>query len=123
MTDFKTSDRDVSRAIRSWLHEDRHEDVSRVAAAVLDQAETTPQRRTTRWPARRTPTMNKMLTIGLGAAAVVVALFVGVPALGSPDPWGTGARPTSSPEVSVAEPTPDQTPEPTPGRAFPRART
>ena len=78
MTDFKTSDRDVNRAIRSWLHEDRHEDVSRVAGAVLDQVDTTPQRRATWWPARRTPTMNKFLAIGLGAAAVVVALFVGV---------------------------------------------
>ena len=63
MTDFKTSDRDVNRAIRSWLHEDRHEDVSRVAGAVLDQAETTPQRRATWWPARRTPTMNKFVAI------------------------------------------------------------
>ncbi len=72
MTDFKTSDRDVNRAIRSWLREDRHEDVSRVAGAVLDQVDTTPQRRSTWWPARRTPTMNKFLAIGLGAAAVVV---------------------------------------------------
>ncbi len=72
MTDFKASDRDVNRAIRSWLHEDRHEDVSRVAGAVLDQVETIPQRRATWWPAWRTPTMNKFLTIGLGAAAVVV---------------------------------------------------
>ena len=45
MTEFKTSDRDVNRAIRSWLHEDRHEDVSRVAGAVLDRVDTTPQRR------------------------------------------------------------------------------
>ena len=45
MTDPNTSDRDVDRAIRSWLHEDRHEDVSRVAGAVLDQLDTTPQRR------------------------------------------------------------------------------
>ena len=37
MTDFNASDRDVTRAIRSWLHEDRHEDVSRIAAAVLDR--------------------------------------------------------------------------------------
>ena len=53
MTDFNASDRDVTRAIRSWLHEDRHEDVSRVAGAVLDQVETTRQRRATWWPARR----------------------------------------------------------------------
>ena len=47
MTDFNASDRDVNRAIRSWLHEDRHEDASRIAGAVLDQVETTPQRRST----------------------------------------------------------------------------
>ena len=91
MTDFKTSDRDVNRAIRSWLHEDRHEDVSRVAGAVLDRVDTIPQRRATWWPARRTPTMNKILTIGLGAAAVVVALFVGVQLFSSPE-WGNGRR-------------------------------
>ena len=96
MTDFKTSDRDVNRAIRSWLHEDRHEDVSRVAGAVLDQVDTIPQRRATRWPARRTPTMNKFLAIGLGAAAVVVALFVGVQIFGSPDGGGRAGEPSAT---------------------------
>ena len=88
MTDFNASDRDVTRAIRSWLHEDRHEDVSRIAAAVLDRAEATPQRRAW-WPARRTPTMNKFLAIGLGAAAVVVAVLIGYQVFGSA---GSGRR-------------------------------
>ena len=83
MTNDRASDRDVNRAIRSWLHEDRHEDVSRVAGAVLDQVETIPQRRATWWPAWRTPTMNKLLTYGLGAAAVVVLLLVGAQFVGS----------------------------------------
>ena len=109
MTDFKTSDRDVNRAIRSWLHEDRHEDVSRVAGAVLDQVETTPQRRTTWWPARRTPTMNKILTIGLGAAAVVVVALIGFQLIGSPDPV------EPAPERRHRQSRPSQpTPEPTP---------
>jgi hypothetical protein len=111
MTDFKTSDRDVNRAIRSWLREDRHEDVSRIAGAVLDQVDTIPQRRATWWPARRTQTMNKILGFGLAAAAVVVlALFVGVQLLGSPD-GGTGGQPTLS---ATPDPTPEATPEPTP---------
>ena len=113
MTDFKTSDRDVNRAIRSWLHEDRHEDVSRVAAAVLDRVEATPRRRATWWPARRTPTMNKFLAFGLGAAAVVVALLVGVQLFSSPA-GGTGGPPTST---ATPELTPEPTPDPTPSAA------
>ena len=58
MTQFQPSDREVNRVIRSWLHEDRQEDVSRIAGVVLDQLDTTPQRRITWWPARRTPDMN-----------------------------------------------------------------
>ena len=98
MTNDKASDRDVNRAIRSWLREDRHEDVSRVAGAVLDQVETIPQRRATWWPAWRTPTMNKLVTYGLGAAAVVVLLFAGsqlVRFLQRPDWHGADARPRS----------------------------
>lgn len=108
MTDFEASDRDVNRAIRSWLHEDRHEDVLRIAGAVLDQLDTTPQRRATLWPARRTPTMNKIVVIGLGAAAVVVALFVGAQLFSSPgtNVGGPGDEPTPS---ATAEPTPEPT--------------
>jgi len=109
MTDFTTADRDVSRAIRSWLHEDRHEDVSRVAGAVLDQLDTTPQRRATWWPARRTEPMNKILGLGLAAAALVAAVAIGAQLLGSPDGGfgGPGDEPTSSPEASLVESTPE----------------
>ena len=108
MTDFKASDRDVSRAIRSWLHEDRHEDASRLAGAVLDQAETISQRRATSWPARRTEPMNKIVGLGLAAAAVIVALVVGMQLFSTPG-GGTGGEPTDS-----ATPGPTATPEPTP---------
>ncbi len=112
MTDFTTADRDVSRAIRSWLHEDRHEDVSRVAGAVLDQVDAIPQRRVTWWPARRTEPMNKILGLGLAAAAVVAAVLIGAQLLGSPDGGfgGPGEEPTPSPEASVVEPTPEAPP-------------
>jgi hypothetical protein len=104
MTDFKASDRDVNRAIRSWLQEDRHEDASRVAGAVLNQLDTIPQRRSQWLPAWRMPIMNRFITFGLGAAAVVVALFVGVQVLGPPG-GGPGVAPTTSPEPTVtAEP-------------------
>jgi len=103
MTKFRTSDRDVNRAIRSWLHEDRHEDASRIAGAVLDQVEATPERRATSWPAWRTPTMNKIVTYGLAAAAVVVALIVGSNLIGSPSS-PPGGSPSDSAESSGAEP-------------------
>lgn len=111
MTDFKVSDRDVNRAIRSWLHEDRQEDASRIAGAVLDQVDTIPQRRATWWPARRMPVMNKSLIYGLGAAAVVVlAVFIGAQLFGSPSGlFGADPTPTATPE-----PTPEATSEPTP---------
>ncbi len=78
MTDFNASDRDVTRAIRSWLHEDRHEDVSRIAAAVLDQVEATPRRRARWWPARRFPDMNTFAKVLVATAAVVAVAVVGI---------------------------------------------
>jgi hypothetical protein len=110
MTEFQTSDGDVNRAIRSWLHEDRHEDASRIAGAVLDQVEATPERRATWWPARRTPTMNKFAGFGLAAAAVVVALVVGVQLLSSPgsNVGGPGDEPSPTP---TAQPTPSPSAE------------
>lgn len=110
MTDYRTSDQDVNRVIRSWLHEDRHEDVSRVAGAVLDQVEATPQRRTTWWPARRTPIVNKILGFGLAAAAVVAVALIGTQILNSSGGFGAGPtlspEPTTTPEPSLAEPSP-----------------
>ena len=107
MTQFQPSDRDVNRVIRSWLNEDRQEDVTRIAGAVLDQLDATPQRRTTWWPTRRTPEMNKFLAIGLGAAAVVAVLLIGSNLLGSGSPPPGGA-PSASVEPSEApsEPSP-----------------
>jgi hypothetical protein len=64
MTDFNASDRDVDRVIRSWLCEDRLEDSSRVAGAVLDEAVTIPQRRARGWPAWRFLVRNKVVPIG-----------------------------------------------------------
>lgn len=98
-----TTERDVTRIVRSWIREDEYESADRVLGIVLDQLDTTPQRRATWWPARRTPTMNKFITIGLGAAAVVVVLLVGSNLLGA----GTaqpGGPPSGSAAPSEAEP-------------------
>jgi hypothetical protein len=102
LTDIRSSDHDVSRAIRSWLHEDRHEDVSRIAGSVLDQVDAIPQRRATWWPARRMPVMNKFATMALGGAAVVVlALVAATQLFDGPSAGEPGDVPSSSPESSV----------------------
>lgn len=112
MTNPNTSDRDVTRAIRSWLHEDRHEDASRIAGAVLDQVPTTPQRRAIWWRARRFFHMNTLAKVLVAAAAVVVVAVMGInllPGLGG----GIGSQPTPSPTV-VPSPSDEPTTGPTP---------
>lgn len=101
MTRHRASDRDVDRVIRSWLHEDRHEDASRLAGAVLDRVDTIPQRRATSWPAWRTPVMNKIIATGLGVAAVVALLFVSSTLFGSFGPR-LGGDPSASAAPSDA---------------------
>jgi hypothetical protein len=51
----------------------------------------------------RTPIMNKLVPIGLGAAAVVVALVAGAQLLGPPGPSGPGGAPSVTPSPT-AEP-------------------
>ena len=95
---------DVDRVVRSWLHEDRHEDATRVLDNALAQVDTAPQRRSggTAW--RTLSVNNKLVPIGLGVAAVVAVLLVGSQLLGSPTPGGPGSGLTPSPQPSVAEP-------------------
>ena len=124
MSEPRSSDRNVDRAIRSWLHDDRYEDVSRVAGAVLDLLDTTPQRRSPWWPARRIPFMNKFVSLGLGAAAVVVALVIGTQMLGAPESGGVGGASTTEPTSSTTPsptmgPTVAPTPTPTPEGLLP----
>jgi hypothetical protein len=66
--------------------------------AVRDRMETTRQRVFIGpW---RFPDMNKLVPIGLGAAAVVVALVVGTRLLGPPASSGVGGVPSASPSPS-----------------------
>ncbi|HSL75361.1 MAG TPA: hypothetical protein VK867_00335 [Candidatus Limnocylindrales bacterium] len=122
MSETRTSDRNVDRAIRSWLREDRYEDVSRVAGAVLDLLDTTPQRRSPWWPARRILFMNKFGSHGLGAAAAVVALVIGTQVLGPSAPGGVGGAPSASPSPTPA-PTATTEPSPSPIAAPPLTQT
>ncbi len=100
-----TRERELQGVVRSWLHENRHEDATRVLQSVLTDVAAAPRRRATGWPTRRTPTMNKFLAIGLSAAAVVVIALIAFNLL--PGRTTPGAAPTNSPSG-------EQTPNPTP---------
>jgi hypothetical protein len=108
----RTSDRNVDRVIRSWLHEDRHEDVSRVAGAVLDLLDTTPQRRSPWRPARRIPFMNNFAKVLVATAAVVAVAAVAINVLPGTG-GGTGSVPTTPSMSPTPEPSMSPTPEPT----------
>ena len=96
-----TTERDPrTRIVLSWLREDGHEDAERVLLRALDEVDTTPQRRATWRLARRTQSMNRFVTIGLGAAAVLVALVVGTQLLGTPR-GGLGSQATPTPEPTT----------------------
>jgi hypothetical protein len=88
-----STDRDTTRIVRSWLQTDEYESADRVLDVVLDQLDTTPQRRATWWPVRRLPPMNTTAKLALAAAAVVVVALLGLRFM-LPDVGG----PTGTPE-------------------------
>jgi hypothetical protein len=98
-----TNERDTARIVRSWLEDGSTAMPDRVLDAVLADLPSTPQRRSW-WPLRRFPVMKPILAIA-GAAAVVVALVIGVQLLGPAAPAGVGGAPS-------AEPTPPPSPSP-----------
>jgi len=103
-----TAHNDLDRQLTDFLRDGPDELPFQSFDAVRDRTEQTGQRVVIGpW---RLPEMNKIVTIGLGAAAVVVLLFVGAQFFGSPSGGLGGA-----PEASVAEPT--ATPEPSPSPA------
>ena len=88
-----STDRDTTRIVRSWLRTDEHESADRVLDAVLDQLDTTPQRRATWWPARRFPDMNNSAKLGPGGRCRRRRRFprhpfpaAGDPGIGGPSP-------------------------------------
>jgi len=100
-----STERDVTtRIVRSWLHEDGHEDADRILNLVLDEIDTTPQRRAN-WLARRFAPVNMFGRVALGAAAVIVAVLLAINLLPRTDVGGPSVSPT---------PLPTLTPEPTP---------
>jgi hypothetical protein len=101
-----TASRDPDRLIHEFLLEGEEQLQDQVYDAVRAEIEQKRQRAGIGpW---RFPEMNKFLAIGLGSAAVVVALLIGAQLLGSPDGGlnvGGDPTPTASPE-STPEPTP-----------------
>jgi hypothetical protein len=109
-----TASRDPDRLIRAFLREGEDELHDQVYDAVRAEIEHKRQRAVIGpW---RLPEMNKIVTIGLGAAAVVVAVFVGVQLLDSPS-GGLGADP---PATVTPEPTQEPTPMPSAEAGIPR---
>ena len=100
------TDRDTTRIVRSWLRTDEYESADHVLDAVLDQLDTTPQRRATRWPARRLPEMNTFAKLGVAAAVVAVAAVLGfnyliAPNVGDPDLESPSPTPSSASAEAV----------------------
>ena len=70
-----STERDVTRIVRSWLEEGVTALPDRVLDAVLDQVPATHQRRAW-WPARRLREMNTPLRIAVAAVAVVAVAAI-----------------------------------------------
>ena len=99
-----TASRDPDSLIHAFIREgedELHDQVYDAVRAAIEQ-----KRQRVIFGPWRTPSMNKFVTIGLGAAAVVVAVVVGAQLIGSPD-GGFGTGPTAIP---TTEPTLEATP-------------
>jgi len=105
-----TAYRDPDRMIHDFLLEGEEQLDDQVFDAVRAEIEQKRQRAV--FGPWRFPEMNKFLALGLGAAAVVVAVLIGAQFFGAPG-GGLGSQPTPEP-TSTPEPTatPDASPPP-----------
>ena len=103
-----STDREVTRIVRSWLEDGVNVLPDRVLDTVLDRVPATPQRRAW-WPARRVQRMNTMLKVALAVAAVVAIVVAGINIL--PKSGGVGG---TAPAPSSATPSPTAAPSPSP---------
>jgi hypothetical protein len=103
-----STDRDVTRIVRSWLDEGVTQLPDRVLDLVLDQVPTTPQRRAS-WLARRHPVVNNSIRIALVAAAVLAIALIGYQLVSGPNVGGPGPSSSQSTAPSAIA-TPSATP-------------
>jgi hypothetical protein len=105
-----STDRDVTRIVRSWMDEGVTQLPDRVLDLVLDQIPATPQRRHW-WSAWRLPVMNNAtVRVGIAAAVVALAIIVAVkvlPGSNVGDPTASSTTPTpTGPLTSTPVPLP-----------------
>jgi hypothetical protein len=96
-----STDRDVTRIVRSWLEDGATALPDRVLDNVLDQLPATPQRRAW-WPTRRFREMNMPIRIAVAAAAVAIVAVVGMTFLPRSDSNFGAPAPTPSPTPSAS---------------------
>jgi hypothetical protein len=100
-----STERDVTRIVRSWLEEGATALPDRVLDAVLDQVPATSQRRPW-WPVRTFREMNQALKLAIVAAAVMVVALVGInlmPGSGSVGGPAPSLSPSPSPTLTMLE--------------------
>jgi len=105
-----STERDVTRIVRSWLRTDEYDFPVEIVDDVLARLDATPQDRLI-WPARRFADMNTYTKLAIAAAAVVVVAFaafnlvprtgVGGPGVATPPPT---LAPTPSPTAAAFPP-------------------
>lgn len=100
-----TASRDPDRLIQAFLDEGEEQLDDRIYDTVRASIE--QQRQRVFLGPWSTPTMNKFVTFGLAAAAVIVAILIGAQLLGSPggglgNPPSPSQEPTATPEPSTS---------------------
>ena len=91
-----TSDHDLDRQLDAFLRRGPSDLPAASFDAVRDRIDQTGQR-VVMGPWRIADTMNKFVSLGLGAAAVVVALVIGAQLLGPAASGGVGGAPSAAP--------------------------
>jgi hypothetical protein len=108
-----TAHDDLDRQLNDFLRDGPDELPYQSFDAVRDRTDHTRQRVV--FGPWRVPEMNKFLAIGLGAAAVVVAVLIGYQVFGSTGGGGVGAGPIATPEPTASpEPSPSPPASPPP---------